>query len=193
MTTTISIADQAERLFLDPRRSGLDGAEVIARPRGASGEIILCVGTGPLDSVSVSVAKAYATQQRELRRPGDGWLQQAGWVFPDAEAAANAMHAIGRAVQRCAFKRMALDPVEPGVRVTAASAVGRQSRAGWNGYAVEQVMAMNGNRTSVSTRLLLRHDRTILALEYCNYRGGREQTLRSHNHAILAKILRRPP
>jgi hypothetical protein len=139
------------------------------------------------------VPTKYATEQREIRRPSDGWLQQSAWILPVSQDADNVMRSVAKTVRRCAFSRTTRDPFQPRQHVSSASSFDIATRHGWDGYEVTQVMGLNGERTSVSTRLLVHRDQVILALEYCNYRGGSERDLFAYNQTILDKILARSP
>jgi hypothetical protein len=113
-----------------------------------------------------------------------------------SEAAASAlMKQVSRKLPQCRYNGSASDPVNPARRISGISnpQAYEPDAFGWHGHQIEQLMNVNGKRTSVSTVLILQRGPVLLALDYTNYTPkAPEQTLRAYNLGILRKILARP-
>ncbi|GAA1276681.1 hypothetical protein Psi02_00320 [Planotetraspora silvatica] len=182
-------------LFLDPAEAGLSGGETQTVPEGTLSRLNICVPLNPLNTPGVPVDKQYATAKEAFTVPYKGRLTQQGWVLPSEAAASTLMKQVNRKLPQCRYSGSTNDPVDPTRRISGVSRpqTYEPDAFGWHGQQIEQLMNVNGERTSVSTVLILQRGPVILALDYTNYEPKEpEQTLRAYNLGVLRRVLAHP-
>jgi hypothetical protein len=182
-------------LFLSPTEADLAGGHMRTVPEGTLTQLSVCVPLNPLNTPSVPVDKRYASAKREITVPYKGHLTQQGWVLPSEADASALMRQVARRLPQCRYQGSASDPVDPTKKISGSSTTQayQPDGFGWHGHQIEQLMNVNGERTSVSTVLVVQRGPVVLALDYTNYAPkAPERILRAYNLGILRKILDRP-
>ncbi|MEU7002666.1 hypothetical protein [Nonomuraea sp. NPDC046570] len=198
VAAAVSVAWTREKvvgLFLDPAGAGLRGGEVHVEPQGTTAAIDVCVPLNPFDTPRVAVDRRFATLKREIGLPGKGRIVQRGWVLPSADRAGKVMRKVGKRLSACRYDGTAATSLEPGKRMKGSSSVVGYPRDddGWRGYRIEQTTAVDRQRVSVGTEMLVQRGPVVLRLDYVNYEPHTgEQTLRAYNIGVLRKVLARP-
>ncbi|MCG5216587.1 hypothetical protein [Streptosporangium sp. KLBMP 9127] len=187
--------EKVSALFLDAAGAGLTGGKSHTVPQGTIDKIILCVPLNPLKMPTVPVEKTHSTTGQESGVAGKGRIVQEGWVLPDEAKATELSRQIDSKMSECRYSGSTQALFDKDVRVDSSSTTHAYPRDefGWQGHRIEQTMALDRKRNSVSTELLVRRGPVILRLHYINYTPKTaEPELRSQNLSVLRKVLAHP-
>jgi hypothetical protein len=187
--------EKVTTLFLDPAAAGLEEGKSQTIPQGTTAKIDVCVPFDPMNVPAVPVDQNYSTAAHDTDLEGKGRLVQQAWVLPSDDEAAALSKQIADKVVDCRYSGATHVMPDHDARIDGSSTTYPypRDRYGWRGQRVEQTTAVERERSSVSTQLLLQRGPVILRLHYTNYgKKAPAPKLRDYNMSVLSKALAHP-